>query len=141
MIEYLSFQYCKEDGHSSTITVRLSGDHYILSTANGRNGVYVSDAFKTYKCPAGALSRACDNIKALKIYSWASNYPSDYKVRNRLMGVDSGTWNLDYKEVGKKRTRHINGCGAYPSEWTSFILSLATMSPSESVIYWIYHLT
>ena len=129
MIEKLIFEYCKENGSTKLIDLELNDDEYILKIASGYNGMYLGSCFKYYKCTAANLKPITDSLKALNIYKWRRYYPSTYRPRNRLLGSDSNTWTLHYKESGKKVFRHVNGHGCYPPQWEQFIQYLSAMLP------------
>ena len=134
MIEKLIFEYCKENGSSQLIDLELNDDEYILKIASGHNGMYLDSCFKYYKCTAANLKPITDSLKALNINKWSRYYPATYRPRNRLLGSDSNTWTLHYKENGKKIFRHVNGYGCYPPQWEQFILCLDAMAPENNML-------
>ena len=137
MVEKLIFEYCRTDGSSKLIDLELRDKKYILKVASGKNGLYLDNNFTFYKCEAKFLTALMEQIQHLKIYSWKRYYPVTYKPSNRLLGSDSGTWSLHYKEIKKKVFRHVNGYGEYPTQWSQFLLLLDVMVPNSNLQQWI----
>ena len=137
MVEKLIFEYCRTDGSSKLIDLELRDKKYSLKVASGKNGLYLDSSFTFYECGAKLLTTLMNQIQQLKIYSWKRYYPVTYKLSNRLMGSDSGTWSLHYKETEKKVFRHVNGYGEYPSQWSQFILYLDVMVPGGNLQQWM----
>lgn len=129
MVEKLLFEYCKSDDSSKLIDLELRGNKYLLKIASGRNGIYLDSSFSYYECETKHLEYLLEQLQKLNIYGWKRYYPISYKPSNRLMGSDSGTWSLHYKETEKKIFRHVNGYREYPPKWSQFILYLNTLIP------------
>lgn len=137
MVEKLIFEYCRNDGSSKLIDLELRDKKYILKIASGKNGLYLDSNFTLYECEAKLLTALMIQIQQLKIYSWKRYYPVTYKPSNRLMGSDSGTWSLHYKEMEKKVFRHVNGHSEYPAQWSRLLLLLDMMVPNSALQQWI----
>lgn len=132
MVEKLIFEYCRTDGSCKLIDLELKNKKYILKVASGKNGLYLDSNFTFYECEAKLLTALMNQIQQLKIYSWKRYYPVTYKPSNRLMGSDSGTWSLHYKEMEKKVFRHVHGKNCYPTNWSIFINFMNTIIPADT---------
>ena len=142
MLAYLAFEYCKETEESHGFTLYLGEDgYYYLQTNHGRRGIYIcTDEFvKNYRIAGEHLVPFYRTLEAMKIYSWKKAYPPDYVPEAHLMGCDVGSWFLDYRECGKRITRHIHGKGdimeTFPE--TPLLALFDTMFPDFDFAEWI----
>ena len=143
MIQYLSFEICKENGQSQYIKLYTEEDDYYLELAAGKNGMYINDSILLYKCRNESLESIeyiAMMIGTLRIYSWPKYIPADYIPRNRIIGCDGNTWSLDFKELEKKTTRHIRGKGEIPEEspYIDLFKYLMQILPDEEFKEWFY---
>ena len=114
MLEYLSFEYCKETEESHAFKLQLSDDgYYYLQTLHGRLGNYINieDCIKNYRMETEKLFLLSNALESKRIYSWKKVYPDGYIPEDHIMGCDVESWSLDYKECEKRYTRHIHGKG------------------------------
>lgn len=142
MLEYLSFEYCKESEESHAFTLILGDDgYYHLRNNHGRRGIYAFDRdhMKDYRIEVEKLKPIIHEIEQMKIYSWRKAYPSDYVPGNHLMGCDVGSWSLDYSECEKRTTRHIHGKGSLLETFPkpSSLLFFDSLFPDFNFTEWI----
>ncbi len=143
MIEYLSFEYCNKNNESHAFELRfiMTAQKYYLHTEHGTQGFYIhpADHNTCYSISSDKLKSISDVIESMKIYSWNKSYPSDYKPSDRIMGCDTGTWSLYYKECGKRTTRHIFGKGSILETFPKPMLltMFATFFPDFNFREWI----
>ena len=116
MIQYLAFELCKSNEQSRYIKLFSRNDSFYIKSAVGSNGAYLLDCINRYHCPNETARIISSVIDSLKIYSWPKTIPSDYIPSDRIIGWDTNTWSLDFKEPKKKYARHIFGKGAFPKE-------------------------
>ena len=115
MLEYLSFEYCKENEESHAITLQFDDEQgdYHLRNYHGRRGLYICgiDGEKRYYVETEKIMPISKLFEMAKIYSWKKSYPPDYIPGEHFMGCDIGSWSMEYKETDKQTTRHIHGKG------------------------------
>jgi hypothetical protein len=138
MLKYLSFEMCKPTNESRYITIFLKDDIYYMETSTGIQGIYLVEDGKLYRCSLNAIEWLSRMIEPLKIYGWPKFIPSDYVPGNHMMGCDSNSWTLDYKEIDKKTARHIHGYGAFPSvePYSEFMKQLIRVMPDDEFAEW-----
>lgn len=124
MVEFISFELCKNDGQSKYIKYFKRDNDFYLETASGFQGMYIilnnrpdlDSNERLYRLSESSARLVSDLMESLKIYSWPKSIPSGYTPSDRIIGSDEDTWSLDYKEEEKKTTRHIRGKGPFPTE-------------------------
>lgn len=139
MIDFLNFELCKANGRSRFIKIKIKEDGVYLTTAYGYKGMYLEDSFTYYRSPVQSAWLISVMFEDLKIGSWPKAIPADYVPGKYLIGCDTDSWSLHYREQGKKRTRHIHGRGPLPKEppFYEFIKSINHISPERDWLKWI----
>lgn len=141
ILDKLSFVFCAENGDTRSINIFFASDNnlYLLSE-KGYMGLFIYP--KEYRITrykildANGFSR---KLNGLQIYKWPKAFPAEYVPEKYLMGCDTGSWSLSYKEIGKKTTRHINGKGSFPdfSPYNDFLFILNKVDPNQNIKTWI----
>lgn len=139
MIEYLGFELCKPNKRSRFIKIEVEDDGVYLTTAYGYHGMYLEDAFVRYHSPIQSAWLISGLLKDLKINTWPKAIPSDYVPGKYLIGCDVDAWSLDYREQGKKRTRHIRGKGSFPKTppFEGFLECIDHIAPERDWLKWL----
>ncbi len=139
LIEYLCFEVCKPNNDSRFLKICIDDDSVFLSTAFGLRGTYIEDSVLTYQSSYESARLISGMLKDLKINTWPKVVPADYVPGDHLLGCDTDSWSLDYKEKGKKRTRHIRGKGSLPdySPYNDFLECIDQIAPGNDWIEWI----
>lgn len=141
MLEYLSFELCKENGESRCLKACNCEDGFYLRTGQGYRGLYIAEGMKRYRCGNRLYpSLVSVELEELKIRKWPKAFPADYVPGKHLMGCDEGSWSLDYREEGYRNTRHIHGKGSFPDTYpfTALIRCLDGMCPDSGLASWVY---
>ncbi|MBR2788575.1 MAG: hypothetical protein IKD94_05370 [Erysipelotrichaceae bacterium] len=139
MIEYLCFELCKPDKRSRFIEIEVDEEGVYLTTAYGNQGMYLEDAFVRYHSPIQLAWLISGLLKDLKISTWPKAIPEDYVPEKHLIGCDVDAWSLDYREQGKKRTRHIHGKGSFPDTppYEGFLECIDHIAPERDWLKWL----
>ena len=139
MIEYLSFELCKPNKISRFIRIKVEENGVYLTTAYGYEGMYLENSFVHYHSPIQSAWLMSLMFEDLKIGSWPKAIPADYVPGRHMIGCDVNAWSLDYREQGKKRTRHIRGKGSFPDTppFDEFLKCINHVSPERDWLKWI----
>ncbi len=139
MVEYLSFERCKPDNGSRYFKLFKKDEGYYLEIAAGFRGMYIVGNNTMYKCRDEDADKITILIEPLKIYTWPKAFPSDYSPEDHLMGCDTDSWSIEYKEVEKKTMRHVNGRGAFPETglYGEFFLRISRLIPDRELMEWL----
>lgn len=138
MIQYLSFEICQPTNESRYLKLFWKQDGFYLETASGYRGMYVVGNSRLYRCNQDSVESISRAIEPLKIYGWPKVVPFNYVPGIHIMGCDTDSWSIDYKEFEKKTMRHIRGNGAFPSAepYRIFIDRLAEVIP-DGLTKWL----
>lgn len=138
MIQYLSFEICKSTNESRYLKLFWKQDGFCLEAASRYQGMYVIGNSRLFRCDQDSVELISRVIESLKIYGWPKAVPFNYVPGNHIMGCDTDSWSIDYKEFEKKTTRHIHGRGAFPSvePYSVFMERLAEVIP-DGIIAWL----
>ena len=139
MIQYLAFEICKSNNESRYYKLWRESDGYYLEVANGYRGMYIVGNSQFYQCGFEYMEQISNLIEPLKLYAWPKAFPSDYVPEDHLMGCDTNSWSIHYKELEKKYTRHIRGRGEYPlvKPYSVFMERFVNVIPNESLREWL----
>ena len=138
MIQYLSFERCKQDSESRYFKLFRKQDRYYLEIAVGHRRMYIVGNSQFYKCRFDSIDVVSKLIEPLKIYGWPKSVSSNYVPGDHIMGCDMDSWSLDYKEVEKKTTRHVRGKGDFPDTepYSDFYNCLSKVFQDKDVMEW-----
>ena len=110
MVGMITLEICKINGESRYISYFHEDGSLFIRIGVGYEGEYAEDNIQLYSCPNSPYYKVFFKyIEKLKIYSWPKVIPEDYVPGKYMIGCDVDSWSLVYREVGKKRTRHIHG--------------------------------
>lgn len=139
MIEYLSFELCKPNERSRFIEIEVEKDDVYLTTAYGYHGIYIDDSIHIFHSPIQSAWLISGLLKDFKINTWPKTIPADYVPEKHIMGCDADAWSLNYREQGKKRTRHIFGKGPFPNmpPYDGFLECINLIAPERDWLKWI----
>lgn len=139
MIECLSFEMCKPNTKSRFIKIEVINNEVYLTKAHGSRGIYLEESVLHYCTSTQSLKPFLKILEELNISSWPKAFPKDYVPGRHLMGCDVDSWSIDYKEQGKKRTRHIHGKGSFPDiyPYSNFLEFIDCIDPEQDWIEWV----
>ncbi|MCR5205376.1 MAG: hypothetical protein K6E47_09985 [Lachnospiraceae bacterium] len=139
MIEYLSFEMCKPNNASRYIKIEVGNNEVYLTEAYGSRGMYLEESVLRYCTSIQSVKSFLNLLNELKISSWPKAFPEDYVPSSHLLGCDVDSWSIDYRELGKKRTRHIHGKGLFPdnSPYNRFLEYIDCIVPEQDWLEWI----
>ena len=140
LLDEISFEFCAESDETKHINISLDSDDLYVRSERGLRGMYIykrGEQVMRYRIlDKEGLSR---KLNGLCIYKWPKAFPSDYVPEDHLMGCDTGSWSISYKEIGKKTSRHIHGKGPFPKSepYLNLLQILNNVDPDHDLMEWV----
>ena len=136
MVERVTLEICKLNGESRYISYFHEEDNLFIKVGIGYEGAYPEQNIHAYACQNNPYySSFLNYVEKLKIYSWPRAIPKDYVPGKYMIGCDTDSWSLVYKEKEKKRFCRIHGKGAYPQ--TEPYITLVRLLDAGSPEKWL----